>query len=495
MANIEFTPTSGVAYGSEFTDGNKAYITSPIAIATNAPLDARMQVPNKAALTAENTWRLNSTASKNQGMNTAYYGMLTYVATDTDASNNGLYVLTSITGNVVNDKTNTNAWVKISQTNDDIETLIDNNINNKTYITLPGINNGNPVTIQAALSAILSLTPTEEGLKEINNRLTNLEETLGTNLTYEIVDSTEKPADPKKNIIYFIKTATTDTDSIYEEWMYFETSEGVGSWEKIGSTKVDLTNYYTFEETDNAIKAATTVDALVTDVAAWRAKLGVKSSDETTSEISTAVANATTLDSLVTDASSWRSKLGVKSSDDVTSEINSSVEGLAKLDASNLSDENVSSWREKLGVPTLPDVYSKEEVDTKVKAIQEATDEDIDFSAWRTKLGLPSLKNIKDNSTTGVVLASKKYVDIYTDPTSISVDADACLIRSINSGNITETAIAKINDSFEVIHEILSGSEFVSISLAEDATDLSSITYSASTGTLVEVIYYKEITE
>ena len=492
MANIEFTPTSGVAYGSEFTDGNKAYITSPIAIATNAPLDARMQVPNKAALTAENTWRLNSTASKNQGMNTAYYGMLTYVATDEVTANNGLYVLTSITDNVVNDKTNVNAWVKISQTNDDIETIIASSIANEKYITIAGINNGEPTTIANALSIILSLTPTEEGLAAIEGRLSALESTLGTNLTYEIVDSTEKPADPKKNIIYFIKTATTDTDSIYEEWMYFETSEGVGSWEKIGSTKVDLSKYYTAEETDNAINDATTVDALVTDASAWRTALGVKSKEDTTSEITTAVSNATALDSLVTDASAWRSKLGVKSSGELESDF-------AKLDASNLSEENVSSWREKLGVPTLDNVYTKDEVytktevDTKVVAIQKATDADIDFSAWRTKLGLPSVKNIVDNSTTGIVLASKKYVDIYTDPTSINVDADACLIRSINAGNITETAIAKINDSFEVIHEILSGSEFVSISLAEDATDLSSITYSASTGTLVEVIYYKEI--
>ena len=274
MANNPFTPTSGVAYGSEFKDGNKAYITSPIAIATNAPLDARLQVPNFAALTASGTWKLNSVGSGNQGLNTAYYGMITYVATDTDATKNGLYVLQSLTGNVEADKLQSSAWVKISKTKDEIDNLIAT----ETYIRIPALNDGNPLTIQAALQQIFSLTPTEEGLGQINDRISdlentvdgytdsegktvdglsarvaNLESTLTTNVSYVVVEGTEKPADPKSGVIYIIDTATTAADNVREEWMYIE-----GNWEKIGTTAADLSNYYTKSEIDGKVQTINT---------------------------------------------------------------------------------------------------------------------------------------------------------------------------------------------------------------------------------------------
>ena len=61
---------------------------------------------------------------------------------------------------------------------------------------------------------------------------------------------------PTENIststIYLIKdeTASTDSDNIYNEYIYIN-----GVWENIGSTKttVDLSNYYTKEETENKI--------------------------------------------------------------------------------------------------------------------------------------------------------------------------------------------------------------------------------------------------
>ena len=47
----------------------------------------------------------------------------------------------------------------------------------------------------------------------------------------------------KTNIIYMLPAQTSEAENIYEEWMYIN-----NKWEMIGSTSVDLTNYYTKNE-------------------------------------------------------------------------------------------------------------------------------------------------------------------------------------------------------------------------------------------------------
>ena len=540
MANIEFTPTSGVAYGSEFKDGNKAWITSPIAIATNAPLDARLQVPNFAALTAENTWKLNSVGSGNQGMNTAYYGMLTYVATDSDESLNGLYVLTSKTGSVVADKLDATAWVKISKTNAELKDIVANLIDTETYITIPSINNGQATTIADALSAIISLTPSTEGLEELNNRVSALESTLSTSLTYQVIDSTEKPTEPKEGVIYLINTETTSEDNIREEWLYIN-----NAWEKIGTTSVNLDNYYdktsidtilsnkadktavdglsekvtsleevtkdlNVTELNSAIAANTkaiadnksATDSAIADltssldgytkldasniptenVSSWREKLGIKS-EQIAEEVKAVVA---------TDPSSWRSALGVKTSAEVIEDVKADV-------ATNASD-----WRSKLGVKSSEEITTEIADATKVEVL--VTEEN--KASWRSALGIgdgSTLKNIADRTivvdeekvdASGIVVATKKYMDIYeiktSEAISIEVAADTCILTSVNGANIMETTISKIGDTFIATHEILGGEDFIEpLSLEEDEDSNLLITYQAPIGTLVEVVYFK----
>ena len=72
-------------------------------------------------------------------------------------------------------------------------------------------------------------------LKELIDNLANLQIT--------VVDTL--PTTGESNIIYLVKKAGTETD-IHDEYVYVE-----GNWEKIGTTDVDLTNYYTKTQVDS----------------------------------------------------------------------------------------------------------------------------------------------------------------------------------------------------------------------------------------------------
>ena len=72
-------------------------------------------------------------------------------------------------------------------------------------------------------------------LKELIDNLANLQIT--------VVDTL--PTTGESNIIYLVKKAGTGTD-IHDEYVYVK-----GNWEKIGTTDVDLTNYYTKTQVDS----------------------------------------------------------------------------------------------------------------------------------------------------------------------------------------------------------------------------------------------------
>ena len=72
-------------------------------------------------------------------------------------------------------------------------------------------------------------------LKELIDNLANLQIT--------VVDTL--PTTGESNIIYLVKKAGTGTN-IHDEYVYVE-----GNWEKIGTTDVDLTNYYTKTQVDS----------------------------------------------------------------------------------------------------------------------------------------------------------------------------------------------------------------------------------------------------
>ena len=50
--------------------------------------------------------------------------------------------------------------------------------------------------------------------------------------------------------IYLLPKEDEEESNIYDEYIYIE---NISEWEKIGSTEVNLENYYTKDETDNLL--------------------------------------------------------------------------------------------------------------------------------------------------------------------------------------------------------------------------------------------------
>lgn len=73
-------------------------------------------------------------------------------------------------------------------------------------------------------------------------------ELVDVKISYKVV--TELPETGGSGIIYFVPHITRTTQNEYEEYMWID-----GAFELIGTTKVDLSDYYTIEEVDNALQA------------------------------------------------------------------------------------------------------------------------------------------------------------------------------------------------------------------------------------------------
>ena len=79
----------------------------------------------------------------------------------------------------------------------------------------------------------------------------------------------------KTTIIYLVKDdKSSEGDNNYIEWLWVEKAEGQMKWEKIGSTKVDLTGYAKEEYVDNAISTHASNSTHITDAerAVWNSK-------------------------------------------------------------------------------------------------------------------------------------------------------------------------------------------------------------------------------
>lgn len=87
----------------------------------------------------------------------------------------------------------------------------------------------------------------------------NLGIDLSANLKREIVEAL--PATGEANIIYMVSRAEAEEQNVYDEYMYIN-----NAWEKIGSTDVDLSNYYTKEETDELINSKSRLQIRLDDM-------------------------------------------------------------------------------------------------------------------------------------------------------------------------------------------------------------------------------------
>ena len=67
--------------------------------------------------------------------------------------------------------------------------------------------------------------------------------------TAVVVDELPAVEEAKANVIYMIVKEDAEEQDYYDEWMVVE-KDGVKQWEKIGNTKIDLSDYYTKEQID-----------------------------------------------------------------------------------------------------------------------------------------------------------------------------------------------------------------------------------------------------
>lgn len=73
--------------------------------------------------------------------------------------------------------------------------------------------------------------------------------TADVRLTYQIVDALPEQ-DIDTHCIYMILNSASVTQNIYDEWLYMKKPDQTYVWECIGSTAVDMTQYYTKAETN-----------------------------------------------------------------------------------------------------------------------------------------------------------------------------------------------------------------------------------------------------
>lgn len=75
---------------------------------------------------------------------------------------------------------------------------------------------------------------------------TEIDDMLSAGMRYEVVD--ELPATGEAGTVYLVPKQSAGTGDVYDEYIYVD-----GSFEHIGSTEIDLSNYYTKTEADNLL--------------------------------------------------------------------------------------------------------------------------------------------------------------------------------------------------------------------------------------------------
>lgn len=105
-----------------------------------------------------------------------------------------------------------------------------------------------PITYQAATSYAV------KRLKDIIDTIT------GGVLTYEVVSSLPVPPGISTTTIYLLPKQTPGTSDVYDE--YINTTGLTTGWEKLGTTEIDLSQYYTKTETDTLLSAKADTSSL-----------------------------------------------------------------------------------------------------------------------------------------------------------------------------------------------------------------------------------------
>ena len=277
-------------------------ISTNYEVKRNAPFDARMLRGTKASLTDPTQW---------SSPITMYAGMLVAVVADETPENNGLYILKQLPF------TNENNWYKfaeegeygsiqeqINQIQADLSNYVSKeDAENFAKLVIVGegeefptpyegntfylrpldgnleeyiLYNGSLVQIGLSQGGVIDAYTkaqadakfaTKEEIPDVSNFITNTVDNL---VNYYLKSDTysktevdgllsqiqgsrfevvaELPQTGEANVIYLLSSSSPSSQDIYDEYIYVN-----GTWEKIGNTAVDLSNYVTTETFNSTI--------------------------------------------------------------------------------------------------------------------------------------------------------------------------------------------------------------------------------------------------
>lgn len=282
-----------------------ASISTQYEVKVKGPFDARMLVPTKADLYANDTWSWVQ----------VYKGMIVSVANDPDENNNGVYILKDGSDYGYLQE---NAWVKLAGPEDfsNFQEQIESNLTNYVskeeaaeFVKMVIVDEGTPINeavpvpeektlyfqkqdgnlyeyisyngVLTIIGSTGSTTPIDAYTKqeaddkfalktEIQGFITNTVDDLVnyytksetytktevnnligqiSSISFEVVDSL--PPTGEANKIYLVPKTPGSQDS-YNEYIWFN-----NGWERIGSTDIDLSQYATIDQMTSAISTAT----------------------------------------------------------------------------------------------------------------------------------------------------------------------------------------------------------------------------------------------
>lgn len=156
-------------------------------------------------------------------------------------------------GNITGDITDQTDLVNyISENGGKIDSISVNNtaqeiVNKNVNITVPTKTSDLTNDSGFITNAVNDLT--NYYLKSETYTQTEVNSLIGAITTVDIQVVQQLPTtDISTNTIYFVPAETSETNNIYDEYIYVNSS-----WELIGSTKVNLSNYYTSTQVDNLL--------------------------------------------------------------------------------------------------------------------------------------------------------------------------------------------------------------------------------------------------
>ena len=394
-----------ITYGSYLIDKNGSPINS-IASLAQAPVDYRMKVKVKADLTNSDTWLAQEAAGSGIAgvFNSVYYGLITYVAEDTE-ENNGLYVLKPGSGgSAAVDAMEASNWVRISQTDDtisDIDTRLTtvegqvatnttalSNKLDKDFVTTYTQGTIGEGTVFAARS---DNTASGQNVYITGAQIKNFAASAVSDKGTFATEAALKEAYPTPEDGWTATVLETGTTWVANDGEWTDSGKASGVTSVNGKTgnvvlvAADIDDVYSDTETDAAIKAAidtTTYESLTTDK---KTVLGAINELDTqvTANTSNIASNTSSIQTINSTISGLQSEIALKQNaaidvtiqgesettipdalaalDTAVSAIKTTAEGAAAVDASNVDPD---TWRTALSVDSSSEVDSK--IDTAI---------------------------------------------------------------------------------------------------------------------------------